>query len=270
MKTIRNVMFLSCVLAIYASTPAKAGWVPYDGWDCNAGPYPGDSDLTFSGDLCSVQLSRCRSYCDAGIRDYSCNEESQFHSGYCYCYSGSTPIMIDLDNNGQNYHITSATDGVLFDLAAAGIAKWTAWTAAGSNVAFLAIDRNGNGRIDDGGELFGTAAVMASGTMSANGFEALRDLDGGIASDGKIDASDPVYASLRLWFDLNHSGTSDPGELVPLAERSITTIFLSYTEGKRVDPFGNKYWLEGKVLKATVNGEEVARRIFDVLLRTIP
>src|SRR5262249_36088373 len=110
-----------------------------------------------------------------------------------------SPIVINLKNDSTDLHLTSAIDRVPFDLGGDGAREQVSWTAPGSAVAFLVLDRNGNGIIDDGSELFGTATRKRDGTFAANGFAALADLDGG--SDGKIDASDPIYSQLRLWVD---------------------------------------------------------------------
>ncbi len=74
-----------------------------------------------------------------------------------------------------------------FDLDLDGTPDQVALPAAGS--AFLALDRNHNGRIDDGSELFGPA--------SGNGFAELKSLDGD--GDGWIDEDDPAFADLRVW-----------------------------------------------------------------------
>ena len=66
------------------------------------------------------------------------------------CYS---PIIID--TRGAGFHLTSAEDGVVFDIVGDGHPIRIAWTAADSGTAFLALDRNHNGKIDNGKELFG-------------------------------------------------------------------------------------------------------------------
>lgn len=89
-----------------------------------------------------------------------------------------SPIVISLQGD---YRLTSMLDGVMFDIDADGTTEQVSWTALGSDVAFLALDRNGNRRIDGGAELFGDAAA-------ANGWVALAQLDAN--GDGTIDARD--------------------------------------------------------------------------------
>ncbi len=177
------------------------------------------------------------------------------------------PLLIDLKSNTAAYHVTSATDGVLFDLDADGKADQVAWTEARSEVAFLAMDRNENGYIDDGSELFGTATPKRDGTVAGNGFEALRDLDRADESDdGQIDASDAIYDQLRLWIDRNHDGLSDLTELATLRDAGITSIRTGYSESNRRDRHGNLYKYNGSAFIANNGGVEVERRVFDVFL----
>jgi hypothetical protein len=81
----------------------------------------------------------------------------------------------------------------------------------------LARDLNGNGLIDNQGELFGTAA--------ASGFAQLSALDSN--TDGVINASDTAFASLRIWRDLDQDGVTDAGELKTLAQAGIASISLA-------------------------------------------
>ncbi len=76
---------------------------------------------------------------------------------------------------------------ISFDLNLDGADDQVALPSAGSR--FLALDRNRNGRIDDGAELFGPA--------SGNGFAELAALDGD--GDGWIDADDQAFGELRVW-----------------------------------------------------------------------
>jgi hypothetical protein len=157
--------------------------------------------------------------------------------------------------------LTSATGGVYFDLAVTGHPQRIAWTSANSPVGFLALDRNGNGIIDNGRELFGNFTQLSDGTLAANGFEALREFD--VNRDGRIDAADPVFGQLRLWFDRNHNGFSEPDELFTLAAVGIDAIFTRYTEGSRTDEYGNRYRFAGT---ATIDRRrsDNTRRVFDV------
>ncbi len=181
------------------------------------------------------------------------------------CSTGS-PLVIDLKSNTASYHFTSATDGVLFDLDADGKADQVAWTGADSEVAFLALDRNENGYVDDGSELFGTATPKRDGTVAGNGFEALQDLDRADGSDGQIDASDAAYGQLRLWIDRNHDGLSDPTELATLSNAGVTSIRTAYSESNRRDRHGNLYKYNGSAFIVNNGGVEVERRVFDVFL----
>lgn len=184
--------------------------------------------------------------------------------GNYYVWNGyecvECPIIVDTGRNG--YHLTSVEDGVLFDLNADGVPERTAWTRADSDDAFLAMDRNGNGVIDDGSELFGnrTPAYRDGDITTVNGFEALRFLEGNL--DRKIDAADRAFGTLLLWRDSNHNGISEPDELTPLSE-TVAEIGTDYKEKKRVDQFGNLFRQQGRITWAG-GGEGI---VYDVWLR---
>jgi hypothetical protein len=155
-----------------------------------------------------------------------------------------TPILVPLTNS-QQHKLTSKADGVLFDLDADGTPEQTSWTTADAKLAFLAIDRNGDGFITSGKELFGDNTVPGA----KNGFRALSMLNiemGGVKK-GAISDGDPLYSKLLLWEDANHNGISEPGELQP-ASNVLTAMGLSYEVIRRRDGHGNllryKGWAE--------------------------
>jgi hypothetical protein len=152
---------------------------------------------------------------------------------------------------------------VLFDIDGDGDLDQVAWTEADAQVAFLVLDRNGNGLVDNGQELFGMATRTPTGGRFANGFDALRGVDSN--GDGRIDRQDPLYGSLRLWVDANHDGNSESGELFSLSALGVISISTNYWTNKHVDRHGNEYRLEGAAV-VLQNRQEHNRRVFDVFL----
>ncbi|MGN1277360.1 MAG: hypothetical protein ACI4UK_10265, partial [Floccifex sp.] len=142
------------------------------------------------------------------------------------------PLIIDLGKSGIDLY--SLENGVNFDLDNNGFAEKTAWI--GEEDGFLALDRNGNGKIDNGGELFGDQVMLKDGSISTSGFEALSEFDEDC--DGKITLNDSVYAELLVWIDGDHSGTSEPTELKSLTSidgKEIVSISLNYAEVSFID-----------------------------------
>ena len=129
------------------------------------------------------------------------------------------PLVLDLDGDG--IETTGSRDAVvLFDHDVDGVKTGTGWVKPDDG--WLVLDRNGNGTIDSGRELFGVDTLKRNGQLATNGFDALKDLDAN--QDGKIDAADRVFANLRIWRDLNQDGVSQASELTTLAANSITGI----------------------------------------------
>lgn len=139
------------------------------------------------------------------------------------------PLIIDFGAEGIT--LKSLEHGVNFDLDNNGFAEKTAWI--GTEDGFLALDRNGNGKIDNGGELFGDQVIMKDGAKSTSGFVALKELDD--KENGKIDSNDNAYDQLRVWIDANHNGKSESSELKSLKETGIVSISLDYHEVSLVD-----------------------------------
>ena len=172
----------------------------------------------------------------------------------------NSPIVIPTGQS-QAIRLTRASDGVIFDIRGDGAPILTAWTVADTEVAFLALDRNGNGTIDSGQELFGDATFPNVG----NGFAALR-LTGQHNQDGGINAADELYAKLLLWTDRNHNGYSEPDELQPFSGL-FEVIGLGYTYAPRRDGFGNEYQFQGWVRRLGSGPEESREiKVFDVFL----
>ena len=132
----------------------------------------------------------------------------------------ATPLVLDL--NGDGISTTSAAHGVKFDITATGTDARYGWTSTTDGL--LAIDLNGNGKIDNGSELFGIGTTLADGHRAANGYAALAQYDSN--GDGVIDAKDPVFNKLVVWVDANHNGVSDPGELKTLSQLGIVSLDL--------------------------------------------
>lgn len=137
------------------------------------------------------------------------------------------PIVLDLDDDG--FEITHHADGARFDLRGDGKQTSTAFIKGGD--AFLAIDRNNNGQIDSGKELFGDQHG------AANGFEELRKLDSN--GDNVIDANDKDFSKLLVFRD-NGNGKTERGELQTLAEAGINQIDLRYANVSERASGGNK------------------------------
>lgn len=157
------------------------------------------------------------------------------------CSCGPTPILVS--EGGNRLSLTSLQNGVRFDLDSDGIAEKLSWTQPGAADAFLVLDRNGNGTIDDGTELFGDATPQPPSSQP-NGYLALAEFDlteNGGNEDGSISAADAVFDRLGFWFDWNHNGISEPNELQKVSGTRVRSFHLEYRESRRQDQYGNTF-----------------------------
>jgi hypothetical protein len=122
------------------------------------------------------------------------------------------PLAFDLDGNG--IETTGVNQGIQFDIDADGKKEQSSFISG--NDAFLAYDKNGNGVIDNGSELFGDQ------NGAANGFEELKKYDDN--NDDKIDKNDAIYSRLQLLsLDKNQQQQTSS-----LTEQQIESINLKY------------------------------------------
>jgi hypothetical protein len=229
-----------------------------EGFGCN-GPDCDDSNPNIHW---GAYLGSCSSGFSIGFRDWNCNEEDDYYELAC-----QSPILLDVTGNG--FELTSAINGVMFDIDNDGVTEKLSWTSADTDDAWLALDRNGNGTIDSGQELFGNYTLQPEPPpgKEKNGFLALAEFDkpsNGGNGDGFITSADTVFATLRLWRDANHNGISETPELHSVSDVGLKMLHLSYKFSAKQDRYGNNFRYRAKVLDA--KGAQFNRWAWDVFL----
>ncbi len=145
------------------------------------------------------------------------------------------PFTLDLDGDGLETVGVNAANPLLFDINATGIKQSVGWVKPDDGL--LALDRNGDGIINSGAELFGNFTPLAIGRSAIDGFEAIAEQD--TNQDGIVNEIDAGFADLRIWQDINQDGISQSTELFSLAQKGITGIHVSKTEHFAVLDNGN-------------------------------
>ena len=212
--------------------------------------------------------------CENGAQMPLCDPPDVADLWECCCVNSygqctSSPILIDVAGNGFN--LGGLQDGVSFDLNSDGSKEKLSWTVLNSDDAWLALDRNNNGTIDTGAELFGNYTPQPPSTSAKNGFLALAVFDtpaNGGNGNGVIDRSDAVFSQLRLWGDTNHNGISESAEMQTLAQAGVAVLEFEYKISKLTDENGNRFRYRSKV--RDVRREHLGRWAWDVFLMTAP
>lgn len=203
-------------------------------------------------------------------QQYICAEGWQYWDEWACGCVGTPPSPIAIDIAGDGFNLTNAANGVAFDISGTNHPMQLSWIQGDD--AWLALDRDGNGKIDNGRELFGNYTPQPEPTAGEekHGFLALAEYDKASNgnNDGEITSSDSIFSSLRLWQDANHNGISEPAELKTLSQLGLATLDLAYKQSKQTDQYGNQFRYRAKV--KDVNGAQVERWAWDVFLIAAP
>jgi len=156
------------------------------------------------------------------------------------------PLTLDLDGDGIETIGINANDPILFDHDGDGIKNATGWIHPDDG--FLVFDRNGNGTIDNGAELFGDSTPTYAGGQTADGFAALAQED--TNADGIVNAQDAHWAHLRVWQDTNSDGISQAAELKTLEALGIVGLHVAKQENAQPLANGNQIADLGTFIKA--------------------
>lgn len=152
------------------------------------------------------------------------------------------PVVLDLNGNGIEV-IDKPISTANFDVDNSGFLKQTAWI--NTEDAFLTLDRNFNGVIDSGKEMFSNSTV----SLERRGLGGMAWIDANY--DGKITSDDPVWNELRVWQDANGNAQQEILESFTLGELGITE--LNYAMGTFTRN-GNTLQLSGQNLEADTEG----------------
>ena len=214
-----------------------------------------------------LESGGCNDATDYCAFPYGCPPGTVDGGQGCCCFP--TPVLIDV--KGDGFALTDAYSGIMFDMGGDSHTERVAWTISNTDDAWLAYDRNGNGRIKSGKELFGNFTDQPHATTTRNGFIALAEFDlaeNAGNGDGLINKNDAVFSSLLLWQDVNKDGVSEPAELHTLSELGLKTIELHFKESKRTDQYGNEFKYRAKVKDN--NDAQMGRWAWDVVLKANP
>lgn len=173
----------------------------------------------------------------------------QYHEGFCGGYY--SPLVLFFDDEFPDFTASSS-----FQLIE-NQTNQIHWPEIGSKAYFLVLDKNRNGVVDDGSELFGDRDGFE------NGFKNLASYD--LNKNGVIDKKDPIFSKLKLWYDKNADGITQKGELKTLAEMGVESIQLNYIQETKM--FGERAeYREKSTFGFRKSGKKAKGKIIDIWL----
>lgn len=245
-------------------------------WPCDDESAHGRECVTKTGqpglDFCLIIDGE--SYETRCLTDYACvpADSGEPACGETYCaWNGETlveiatevdeddctPLVVVLDGAPVRFEAASAAS---FDISAVGSCMSTDWPSH----PWLAIDRDGDGVIEDGRELFGSGTRIAGGGRARDGFAALAELDAD--RDGKITPADPAFAALVLWTDHDGDRRGTLDELEPVAALGLLSFDLDPRSIAECDARGNCSKLRSSVELQRADGSRERGALVDVFL----
>ncbi len=204
--TAKDYSYYSSTDSASISAHVSGPWT-HTGWGaCNATCGNGTQSATYRCDY----AAGCNS-CSAGATR-TCN------AGACTPpWGNSDPLILDLDGDGIEL-LNSDQTNAYFDLDLDGTAEAVGGWISGDD-AFLVLDNNNDGIINDKSELFGDSDGFEDGFAKLSSYDS--------NNDGTIDMGDDVFASLQLWQDKDGDGFTDVGELMSIFDAGLQSISLS-------------------------------------------
>ncbi len=168
------------------------------------------------------------------------------------------PLVLDLD--GKGIATTGLAAGIHFDHDGDGFRELSGFITADNG--FLVLDRNEDGKINDGTELFGDNTRLFNGDIAVHGFAALSEMDDD--KSGVIDKGDTIFDKLRIFQDFNQNGITDDGELFSLADKKIAGLNLDYDESPQMDKFGNLHRQVGSFIMESGESRTMTDVVFTI------
>jgi hypothetical protein len=275
--------FVAAALALVVTGPGCGSRGPYDdpclvGYEqltvCSSGRAE-EPDQEFLKSCRASPTDRCYFECYAeasceglleSVDSVGCLVASDFTSCIVVCEGHNpdwippcaTPLVLSFDGAPVRFGQSDR----FFDFGI-GASVVTDWPSAAT--PWLALDRDGDGAIDDATELFGSSTPLQQGGRAANGFVALRELD--TDGDGRLTPTDQAWASLLVWTDRNGDRVSSRDELASLESTGVTAIDLGFAREPRCDARGNCEGERAGFRFRDATGVERGGNVIDVYLR---